>query len=150
MIPKPKNMANSQKYPRRSSRKSEKYYRQIESDRLGWRNEQTQACMWCGGSGGFLGLQIHEINRRSHSPNSWWDRSQAILLCGPCHNSVFATLDMTTQLALKMLRDNKHYSLERWLDMTGRQEITQEAVTMVMMELKKTLPDLKPKDFPAF
>ena len=146
-----RNVSNNDKCKsRKKPSDSKKYYRQIADDRNSWKAEQIQACMWCGGSGGFLGLEIHEIERRSHLRNNWHDRSNILLLCGECHEKEFSTMPHIQQLAVKMLRDEHSFCLERWLDLTGRKGIDQKDVLRAAALLQQSLPDLKPRDFPLF
>jgi 5-methylcytosine-specific restriction endonuclease McrA len=84
-------------------------------DRDQWRLEQLQVCMYCGGNDSFLPLQVHEIERRSHTPKRWDNRANYLLLCGPCHSGPFATMPHAQQLAVKLIRDPENYNLDAWL-----------------------------------
>lgn len=98
---------------------------------------KPQLCMSCGGKGDWRGLNIHEVQRRSHAAKSWWHPCNALLLCVPCHEGPFATMPHVEQLAVKFRSDPEDYDLEVWLELfdpaydrdpTGPAYITQEEV----------------------
>lgn len=103
-----------------------------------WRLSVSSTCMFCGGDGGWIGLQVHHIQRRSGAQKS--PRIHAgfnlLLLCESCHAGPFATMPHAKQLRLKMEVDFEHYNLREWLriadpELRAPNRITQEEVDAV-------------------
>lgn len=113
------------------------YYDEISESRDNWRATRKALCMRCGGRADFRGLQVHEIERRSHAPRSWAHPCNYLLLCGTCHEGEFATMPHARQLAYKMIRDNDHYDLEAWLALGRRPSsyVTQDEVDQEVTEI---------------
>lgn len=107
--------------------KSQQYYQSIKDDRSLWKSEQPQVCMLCGEPDKWPGLQIHEISRRSRSPNNWGWRCNYVLLCQQHHNEV-DSWPFHHQLGLKLLRDPSNYDLDKWIEISGFINICQAEV----------------------
>ena len=91
------------------------YAADVREDRLDWAQSQEPLCMWCGGEPGWHGLEIHEIERKSHAAGRWGRRCNYLLLCQPCHAGPVASAPHEKQLACKLLCDPDWFNLEDWL-----------------------------------
>ena len=92
------------------------YERSISPDRKAWRESQPDKCMVCRSSD--VVLEVHEIAKRSSAPKTWGNRLNYLLLCQSCHREVEASREvwpLARQLALKLVRDPKHFDLKSWL-----------------------------------
>lgn len=101
--------------------KADSYYRKVNKDRMAWRDEMPDLCMYCrhregayATDGGYRWFEVHEILSRAQAPNNWGFRANYLKLCQFCHPKV-AALPHAEQLAIKKLRDRKHYNLDVWL-----------------------------------
>ena len=118
------------------------YAASIKPDREAWRESVPQVCMWCGTAdasalwGPCGGLQIHEMERRSHASKRWWHRCNGLLLCGVCHGMDFAAMPHAAQLAVKLARDPEHFDLAEWLAI-GSRPATYVTVEDVKAEYKR-------------
>lgn len=110
--------------------KAEEYEQSVRDDRNSWRDEMPQRCMQCGSANAWPGLQVHEIERRSHAPGRWWHRCNALLVCEKCHAGVFASCDVAYELAVKLVRDPLHFDLDTWLRIGDAELRAPERVTM--------------------
>lgn len=119
------------------------YYRLVNVERRKWAASVKHVCMYCLSRHGWLGLQTHEICRRSTAPNRWGHPCNYLLLCQDCHDKHFSTMPYARQLAVKKLRDHAHYDLVAWmkiLDPLGRtpnrvtpQEVYDEEVELTWL-----------------
>ena len=114
----------------RSRGKAAAYADAVREDRQQWVLDlvDQHACMWCGGEADFTGFQVHEMIRRSHASNSWWNRANALWVCGPCHAGPIASAPLAQQLACKLLCDPEHFDREAVLRI--RDERAMEFVTL--------------------
>jgi hypothetical protein len=99
----------------KSKGKAAKYYQSVKEERFVWARSKKQLCMACGALSGYMGLEIHEIERRAHAPDNWAHWSNYLLLCGPCHSGPFASMPHSRQLAYKFLADGDDFHLMHWL-----------------------------------
>lgn len=76
------------------------------------------------------GLQVHEIERKSHASRRWGVSCNYLLVCGECHEGVFATMPHARQLAIKWLKDRTHFNLEQWLRIRDPDLKAPDRVTM--------------------
>ena len=76
------------------------------------------------------GLEVHEIERKSHAPKSWGNTANYLLLCQRCHAGVFATMPHAKQLAVKLIKDFEHFDLYEWLRIRDPELRAPERVTM--------------------
>jgi len=108
------------------------YYDSIHPDREEWRQETPDCCMYCGTLevNAWPGLDIHEIERKSHAPNAWGDRCNYLKLCRRCHAGPFANMDHARQLAVKLIRDPEYFDLWAWLRLRDPQLNAPDRVTM--------------------
>lgn len=87
-------------------------------ERVAWAVETAHRlrnrCMGCRGAWQH-GLQVHEIERRSHAPTRWAQPCNYLLLCPVCHGTDFATMCHARQLAHKLYWDAGHFDLQTWL-----------------------------------
>ena len=109
--------------------KANLYYLKVRHDRQAWRRKQVESCMFCGsGEGPF---DTHEIARKSCCPGRWGHRCNYILAgsalspCN-CHERVFATMPLASQLWIKLKRNPDDFSLEEWIKIRDRgpEEVT--------------------------
>lgn len=91
------------------------YKRKVNDDREAWRRSVPQVCMYCGKRPRGRGLQVHEIERRSHAPRTWANPCNYLLVCHECHAGAFATMSHAAQLAVKLLLDEPNFCLDAWL-----------------------------------
>lgn len=122
---------------KRRSEKQQAYLDQVQWQRIEWAQSKPQICMACGDKGDWRGLNIHEIQRRSHAQRDWHHPCNLLLICVPCHEGPLATMPHVEQLAIKWQSDREDYDLSLWLekydpavdrDPTGPQYVTQEEV----------------------
>lgn len=114
-----------------------RYYREVAPDRDEWRSAMPCRCMWCGTSRAFPGLEIHEIERRSHAKDRWGVRCNYLLLCSLCHGGHFSCMPHAKQLAVKFVRDRENFDLDSWLRIRDPHLKAPDRVTMndVMREV---------------
>ena len=86
--------------------------------------------MWCGEDAPLYGLQIHEIERRSHAAFRWGVRCNYLLACQPCHMGPLDYAPHEQQLACKLLCDPDHFDLEEWLRIRDPELRAPERVTL--------------------
>lgn len=98
-----------------SKGKAAKYYESVKEERVAWARRKKQACMACGATNVWPALQIHEIERRAHCPDTWCHPSNLLYLCEPCHAGDFASMPHARQLAVKWLADPDGFHLMHWL-----------------------------------
>ena len=113
---------------RRTGRATE-YAAEVREDRLAWAAEQESLCMWCGADS-WRGLEIHEIERKSHAAGRWGQRCNYLLLCGACHAGPVASAPHAQQLACKLLCDPEHFDLGAWLRIADVELRAPERVTL--------------------
>mgnify|MGYP001569822588 CR=1 FL=1 len=104
------------------------------------RNRMHGSCMGCGKKKS--GLQIHEIERRSHAPGRWAHRCNYLLLCATCHGWTFDCMPHSQQLTHKLYWDPEHFDLEKWLrirdpDLVAPRRIEMAEIIMWIPELKE-------------
>jgi hypothetical protein len=124
----------------KSKGKAAKYYQSIKEDRAEWARSRLPFCMSCGCKGGFTGLQIHEITRRAQASTRWACRSSYLLLCQSCHESDFASMAHTDQLAIKKVKDPEYYDLQKWLrisdpELKAPRRVTEEEVSEAVVRI---------------
>lgn len=124
----------------KSKGKAAKYYASVKKDRADWARTRFPACMCCGGDGGFTGLQIHEITRRSQASTRWGCRSSFLLLCQECHSGEFAAMPHVFQLAYKKVKDPEFYDLQKWLrisdpELKAPRRVTEEEVDEAIVSI---------------
>ena len=117
---------------------AKEYYKSIKQDRAEW-SALFRQCMWCGGGGGFLPLETHEIQRKSGCQNRWASRTNYLRLCSVCHAGPFATMPHAKQLKLKQEVDFEHYNLREWLmiydpELRAPERVTQEEVDAAQLD----------------
>jgi hypothetical protein len=95
--------------------KATAYYNSVKAMRVEWANSKPPKCMACGARNGWPPLSVHEIERRSHAPDTWCHRSNLMLLCASCHEGPFASMPHVKQLAYKWLADKDDFHLMHWL-----------------------------------
>jgi hypothetical protein len=123
-----------------SKGKGAKYYASIKQSRVEWAQSKGGVCMACGDRGGFTGLSIHEIERRSHASDRWACTSSYLLLCQQCHEGPFASMSHVDQLAIKKVRDPSDYDLQKWLrirdpELRAPRRITEEEVDEAVLRI---------------
>ena len=94
----------------------------LKARREQWRASQPQRC-WdkeCRGGALWLGLQVHEIERKSQAPKRWCHECNFALLCAECHGGRWATMPHAKQLAYKLVHDPEHFDLGKWLSLQPR------------------------------
>jgi len=109
--------------------------------------------MCCGsGEGPF---DVHEIAAKSCAQGRWGDTCNYLYLGGSlspcdCHGRVFSTMPLALQLFVKMKRDFKHFSLEKWIKIRNRgpEEVTMSDILEAGRNI--SLPVLRPKNSPRF
>jgi hypothetical protein len=116
---------------------AKKYYASIKQDRDEWSSQFT-SCMWCGSDGGFIGLETHEVQRKSSSQGRWATRCNYLRLCQQCHAGPFANMPHVEQMKLKAMADFENYDLQAWLriadpELRAPDRITQEEVDAVVL-----------------
>ena len=110
--------------------KATTYYNSVKAARVEWANSKPAECMACGSKGGFVGLQIHEIERRSHAADAWAHWSNYLLVCQECHDGLFASMPHAKQLAHKWLADKEDFHLMHWLSLRDPMLRAPNRVTM--------------------
>jgi hypothetical protein len=106
-----------------------KYSQQVRADREAWRANTPDVCMYCGVSG-IYGLEVHEIDRKSHARNRWGVRCNYLKLCRTCHANAFASMPHDRQLAVKLICDVDNFDLEEWLRIRDPELRAPDRVTM--------------------
>lgn len=108
--------------------------------RVAWKLQAPARCMGCNSRWQDVGpLEIHEIERRSHSRN-WAHPCNYLLLCQECHAGKFATMPHAQQLAHKLKYDPLHFDLDHWLRIRDPELRAPNRVTMdEIMEAIRTL-----------
>lgn len=121
---------------RRVSKQRAREIRRAKPDRDQFA-EDFQCCMVCGKRGG---LQTHEIARGPHRRKAYGKRCCWLRLCEECHDACgrYAQWPIQKQLALKMLRDPKHYDLDQFNAIRSRSilAVTQDEVDQWCNALK--------------
>lgn len=108
-----------------------KYAQRNQPRREKWRNGRRQECWVClSGGDPWRGLQIHEIERRSHAPQRWADYCNYFLTCPTCHEQHLSTMSHARQLAYKWIHDNPNFDLKRWLKLKDPDMEAPDRVTM--------------------
>lgn len=79
-------------------------------------------------------MEIHEMERRSHSGKRWAHRCNYLLICRDCHSGAFATMTHAKQLAFKLFWDPEHFDLQAWLRLRDRDLVAPERVTLAEVE----------------
>ena len=102
--------------------KANEYYASVADDRNKWKREQTRdgflsTCWVCGSRHDLI---IHEMAKRSQAPNKWGERCNYFLACNTCNCDVLEDPTLTHQLAIKALRDPRHYDRQRVNVLRGR------------------------------
>jgi len=80
------------------------------------------------------GLEIHEIERRSHAPKRWANRCNYLLVCFACHSDRIPFMLHAKQLNIKRRRDPEHFNLEEWLRIADPELRAPNRVTMEEIE----------------
>ena len=116
--------------------KARDYYITNRVARIEWRLSVLDECMLCGWRnthGGFVWLETHEIDRRSHAPGRWAHPCNYLLVCNNCHAETIPTMSHAEQLAVKWTNDPTEFNLETWLrlrdpDLRAPTRVTMEDV----------------------
>jgi len=108
------------------------YYDEVKEEREAWRASMPGNCMYCGTleCNAWPGLDVHEIERKSHAPKSWGNTANYLKICRSCHDGPFATMDHSRQLAIKLIKDFEHFDLLEWLRIRDPQLQAPDRVTM--------------------
>lgn len=111
------------------------YYDSVKEEREAWRAAMPDQCMYCGvlECNAWPGLDVHEIERKSHAPKSWGSLCNYLKICRRCHDGRFADLEQMPhekQLAVKLIKDFENFDLMEWLRLRDPQLRAPERVTM--------------------
>ena len=110
------------------------YSEQVQPDRNAWHLSVPQMCMICGvaDSTTMHGLQVHEIERRSQAPGRWGHRCNYLIVCQECHTTLGGKFwTHARQLAVKLIRDVRHFDLLAWLRLRDQELKAPDRVTML-------------------
>ncbi len=101
------------------------YYATIKADRDEWKRQrlgESRTCPICRKTS-HLPRDCHEMVRRSHAPRQWGVRSNYLLVCRTCHDTIIPSMPLAKQLAYKLMTDPDHFDLEEVNEIKGGEPV---------------------------